>query len=188
MDLDYHIDYIGYSDPHKDRSILKDSVGRYRANLFYEFNQQRHEDYPPIYTMREEPWKGLPSAYLIYMYSDSEYEAAMKLVGSWHHWQRLCKSKPFMEGIRDGNQWVGLEAWRKEKEIKDKAHAYNQLKINAAQGNVQAQKLIYEGDKTSKRGRPSNAEVRKAAAEEAQVSSALKEDMRRIKLVSSNGN
>jgi hypothetical protein len=184
MDYNYHLTYVGFSDPEADRSILKDSMSRYRTNLFLEFNTTRHETMPPLYTMREEPYKGLPSAYLIYMTSDSEYEAAMKLVGSWNHWQRLLKCKPFMEGPEDAYNWTGLNAWREEKAVKDKAEAYNQLKISAAQGNVQAQKLLYEADKQgTKRGRPSKDEVRKAAAAEAERDQRITNDLKRLKAV-----
>jgi len=188
MDSDFHYHFEGFQDPDRDREILKDVTGRYRTNIFSEFNKTRHDDYPPLYTMREKPWKGLPSAYQIYMYSDSEYEAAMKLVGSWQHWQRLLKSKPFVEGIEETGQWVGLQAWRDEKEIKDKATAYNQLKMSASQGQVQAQKMIFDGKATaSKRGRPSKEEIKAMAKEQAELTREVKDDLNRIKLVAKNG-
>ena len=181
MDTAYYANYTGYADPDKDRSVLKDVMGRYRTNIFYEFNKSAHADYPPLYTMREQDWVGLPSAYRTHMESESEYEAAMKLVGSWAHWQKLLKCKPFMEGSDDSGIWLGLDSWRKEKEIRDKALAYNQLKISAATGNVTAQKLLFEGDKPSqKRGRPSKAEVQKAAAKQAEQSDRIKSDLKRI--------
>jgi hypothetical protein len=118
------------------------------------------------------------------MEAESEYEAAMILVGSWQHWQRLLKCKPFMEGSDDGGSWQGLKSWREEKAIRDKALAYNQLKISAAQGNVTAQKIIFDGDKETKgRGRPSKAEVRKEAAKQAEVADKVKDDLERIKKV-----
>ncbi len=188
MDHVFHMDYEGFSSKDADRSILKDSAGRYRMNLFAEFNKSRHEDNPPIYTMREQSMYGLPSAYLIYMYADSEYHAAMKLVGSWQHWQKLLKSKPFVSGMDDHGQWVGLQAWRDEKEIKDRAVAYNQLQIQAAQGNVPAQKMIFDGPKTaSKRGRPSKEEVQRVAQEHAKHLGEMKSDLKRIKLVVNEG-
>lgn len=185
--LDDHLIFEGFSDPETDRSILKDSIGRYRTNLFLEFNKSRHEFSPPIYTMRELPHKGLLSAYLIYMNSDSEYDAALKLVGSWQHWQKLLKSKAFLSGT-DAGQWTGVQAWRDEKEFKDRAVAYDQLRVNAATGNVQAQKMIFDGkSSTSKRGRPSNAEIARAAKEQAESLATTKNDLQRIKLVV-NGN
>lgn len=187
MDHADYICYTGFESPDADRSVLKDTIGRYRTNIFYEFNKARQEDYPPLYTMREDEWKGLPSAYRIYMTSDSEYEAAMKLVGSWAHWLRLLKCKPFLNGGEDLGIWMGLEQWREEKAIQEKASAYNQLKLSAVGGNVQAQKIILEGDKASKRGKPSKAEVAKAAAKQAEVDDQIKDDLKRIKLAASNG-
>ncbi len=188
MDANYHIAFVGFRDPDCDRSILLDAIGRYRTNLFCDFNKSRHEDFPPIYTMRERPSQGLPSAYQIYMYSDSEYDAALKLVGSWQHWERLLKSKPFVHGMDDGGQWVGLQRWRDEKEVKERAVAYNQLRINAAGGQVQAQKMIFDGRKeTSKRGRPTAEEVRKVAQEQAKNLREIKDDFKRVKLVMDNG-
>lgn len=184
MDYNDHLTFVGFADPEKDKSILKDSMGRYRTNLFYEFNVTRHDTMPPLYTMREESYRGLPSAYLIYMTSDSEYEAAIKLVGSWNHWQRLLASRPFMEGPDNAFSWQGLNAWREEKAIKDQAEAFNQLKISAATGNVQAQKLIYEGKSSgAKRGRPSKEEVRKAATAQAELDKRIKNDFKRLKVV-----
>ena len=183
MDLAYHALYTGYTNPNTDRSHMRDGQGRFRTNIFLEMNPKN-----PLYTMRELPFKGLPSAYLIYMLSDSEYEAAMKLVGSWNHWQRMCEIKPFMEGPRanknKGNTWAwaGLSEWRLEKEIRDKATAYNQLKINAEEGNVQAQKLIFEGG-AGKRGRPSQVDIQKAAEKQAAYARSIKDDLNRIKLV-----
>lgn len=187
--IEKYITYTGFTDHNKDRSVLKDVMGRYRTNLFYEFNKARQADYPPLYTMRETEWLGLTSAYQVYMHSESEYEAALKLVGSWQHWQRLCKSKPFMEGEKDGGQWVGLQSWRDEKEVRDKALAYNQLQVNAATGNVQAQKMIFEGNKdASKRGRPSKAEIAKAAKEQIDTAETIKNDLKRIRLAVDNDN
>lgn len=160
-------------------------MGRYRTNLFYEFNTSAHEDYPPIYTMRENEWRGLPSAYQIYRTCDTEYDAAMELVGSWLHWQKLLSSPIFMNGPRSGFAWTGLNFWREEKDIRDRAEAYVLLKLNAEKGNVQAQKLLFEGDK--KRGRPSKAEVVKAAKHMAAQTASIKEDLKRIKLVAVNG-
>ena len=142
MDHTWHMDFEGFLDRDIPRDHLKDAAGRFRTNIFYDFNKSRHEDYPPIYTMREGPFNGLPSAYLIYMYSDSEYEAALKLVGSWQHWLKLLKSGPFVNGQDAYSQWLGLQAWRDEKEIMDKATAYLQLQVQAGQGSVPAQKII----------------------------------------------
>jgi len=185
LDLNYHINFRGYSDPDRDRSLLKDVQGKYRLNLFHEFNT--HDTVKPIYTMREEPFNGLPSAYLIYMHSLTEYEAAMKLVGSWNHWQRLCLSPPFMNGVPTHSTWSGLRQWREEKEFRDKTEMFNLLKIAAATGNVAAQKILFEKDKVGVRGRPSKAQVEQAAKDAAAHEEVVKDDLTRLRLVSNNG-
>jgi hypothetical protein len=185
-DKDFYINFTGFMDPDVDRSHLKDVRGAYRTNLFYEINYLNRDKYPPIYTMREDEWEGLPSAYRIYMYSASEWEAAMKLVGSWAHWQRLLQVPQFVNGSKESHTWNGIAAWREEKELMDRMVAYDQLKQAAAGGNVQAQKAIYDGEK-AKRGRPSKAEIRKAAQEEAAKKEKLKEDFARIGLKAVDG-
>ena len=187
MDLNYHISFVGFSNPNMDRSILKTGSGSYRMNIFKEFNYRSAEGIPPLYTMKEEVTDGLPSAYLIYMYSESEYEAAMKLVGSWNHWNKLCTNNSFMNGSKEVQTWSGLKQWREEKEIKDRATMYSLLKIAAATGNVNAQKVLFEKDKVGVRGRPSKAQVEAAAKEAAQHEEFIQEDLKRIRLVASNG-
>ncbi len=186
MDYAAHINYLGFLDPDVDRSVLKDKQGRFRTNIFYEFNKT--EGYVPLYTMREHSYKELPSAYMIYMSAGGEYEAAMKLVGSWSHWQRLQKVKAFMYGVPESMQWRGLESWREEKELKDRAEAYNQLKTAAERGNVQAQKIVFEGMKTRRKaGRPTKDEVQAEATRQAKHVSDIKDDLKRIRLVSNGG-
>lgn len=183
--LDYDI-YEGFSNPDTDRAVLKDTMNRQRTNIFYEFNTSAHKEYSPLYTMREQEWHNLPSAYRIYMASHSEYEAAMRLVGSWNHWQRLLRIPVFMNGPNDAMNWSGLYQWREEKDIQDRARAYVQLKMSAEEGNVQAQKTVFDGfDK--KRGRPSTAEVRKKAEEMARDAKDLKQDLKRVRLAVDNG-
>ena len=189
LDHNYHKLFIGFSDPDKDRSVLKFPTGRRRLNLFKEFNMTAHEDYPPLYTMREESFRGLPSAYQIYMESESEYEAAIKLVGSWTHWKLFLECKDFFEGpSRSGIGWTGVKSWREEKEIQDAARAYQQLKVSAEMGNVQAQKEIWANLTKSKKGAPSKAEIAKAAKEAAESTASIKEDLKRLELVTANGN
>jgi hypothetical protein len=187
LDLNYHINFTGFSDPNRSRASLKDSQGKFRTSLFLEFNKHEDEN-PSLYTMRDEPKNGVPSAYLIYMYSGSEYEAAMKLVGSWTHWTKLCNVKKFMDGDKDNQSWAGLKAWREEKEVKDRALAYNLLKISAASGSVPAQKILFEKDKVTKRGRPTKAQVEQAAKEAAEHEDHVKGDLARLRLVANNGN
>jgi hypothetical protein len=190
MDMDYlyHVNYEGFKDPDKDRSMLKYEGwdGRPRFDIFYEIGTKGTEF--ALYTMKEEPTHGLPSAYLIYMTSASEHEAAMKLVGSWSHWKRLITSPRFLTEPRACSTWTGLETWREEKEIKDVAKAYQLLKESAELGNVQAQKEIWKGSPGKKAGRPTKAAIQKPAKEAAEHEESVSQDFKRIKLVASNGN
>jgi hypothetical protein len=92
---------------------LKDKMGRYRTrSLFKELawsSPEEAEGFQPIYTLAEEDDGDLKSAYKIYITCITEYDAAIKLVGSWSHWNKLLNCKPFMEY---------LEGWRKEQEQK----------------------------------------------------------------------
>lgn len=90
-----------------NKTKLKDKMGRHRtSSLFLELND---DGLTPLYTLDEEHKDDLQSAYLIYMESATEYEAAQRLVGSWEHWKKLLRSKAVSEYI---------ERWREEKEVR----------------------------------------------------------------------
>jgi len=166
-------------------SKMKDAMGRYRVNLFKEFNRSEKDKYPVVYTMSEQDKDGLVSARRIYMESLDEYEAAIRLVGSWVHWQRLLKCNAFMKGPHadSGYQWQGLEQWRQEKRDFERSKARDMLWESAKKGNVTAQRLLFEeankGDRGA--GRPSNAEVKKEAREQAEHEEMFKKDLERVK-------
>lgn len=88
--------------------VYKDSKGRYRTlSLFLELASSSDDGFLPVYTLSEQGRDDLPSAYLIYMSVNTEYEAAKLLVGSWLHWKKLLNCKPFLEYLVE---------WREEKE------------------------------------------------------------------------
>ncbi len=112
--------------------------------LFYEFRHQGEAD--PVYTLKEYDWKGCLSMYKIYMNSGSEYEAAMKLLGSWPHWRKLCKCswfKPY------------LEEWKEEVLIREAALGKSVLIEAAEDGNVTAAKELVNQLNKKAPGRPS---------------------------------
>lgn len=166
---------------------LKDAKGRYRTNLFLEFNKNNWEQYPPIYTMADTDRRGCTSARRVYLESVDEYEAAIKLVGSWQHWKRLCNIKLFVEGPPEHRSegWEGLKEWRKEKELRDKSQARELLWQAAKEGNVTAQRTLY--DPKEPVGRPSKEKVNRAAREQAEEERILKEGLSRVRLASVNG-
>lgn len=113
---------------------LKDSQGRYLTlALFVELNTD--SKYPPIYTLTPEAKENIPSAYQIYINADTEYHAAIELVGSWTHWKKLLNCKPFFEYV---------EEWRKEREEKWASIGIAELVKQAKGGNAMAARWLAE--------------------------------------------
>jgi hypothetical protein len=104
----------------------------------------------PIYTLKDYDKPGYPSMYLIYIDCVTEYEAAMKLLGSYRHWKKLCQSTMFIEY---------LEEWREERKARDEAVARTTLLASVVDGNVSAAKTIMDESKRKGAGRPSKVEV-----------------------------
>lgn len=61
------------------------------------------------YTLKIAEVDGLPSAYQIILWSNSEYEAAMKLCGDWSIWKRWKESKILYEGNTKETRGFGLQ-------------------------------------------------------------------------------
>lgn len=132
--------YDGFKDPDKDKSVLLDARGARRTEtLFLESITTRAIDsgYSPLYTLREHEKDGLPSAYQIYVNSVDEADAAMKLVGSMHHWRRLVGLKWFFEG-NPAIGHEGLVRWREDMLSRDATRCKQQLMYAAEEGKVQA--------------------------------------------------
>lgn len=122
----------------------------------------------PVYTLKDYDHKGYPSMYLIYMDSATEYEAAMRLLGSWRHWNKLVKA-PFFKPY--------IEEWREERKHREDAIARTALLESIVDGNVSAAKTILDEGKRKGAGRPTKAEVegelKKAAGDEANIAHIL---------------
>lgn len=132
--------------------IYVDTMNRPRTeSLFLETirGNEMAEKYPPVYTMKTFDRRGCKSAYLIYMNSINEYDAAMKIVGDMRHWRKLCGLKWFMEGS-DEKSFDGLSQWRADKALKDQYEALTLLKEQAEDGSVTAQKILLEMTSKSK--------------------------------------
>lgn len=142
-----------------DETRYGDNGNLLTTALFVETN--RFEDkYPPVFTLKEYAAKGCVSFYQEYMQHDSEYAAAVALLGSWTHWLTLRKCswfKPYYE------QWEG------ERLERDKAIAKQQLKKNAASGNVTAQRILY-GVPPEERNKKKRVTKKEAAEQAAQGS------------------
>ena len=156
--------FEGFKKEDSDLSILIDSRGAQRtASLFLETSvKERLEKFPPIYTLRNREYNGLPSAYLIYMSSVDEYDAAMKIVGSMSHWRKLLNCKWFMEGI---TFIEGLEQWRIDMALRDASMAKGGLIRATKTGDTSsARRLLDMSEIKSKNpvGRPKTKEAKKA--------------------------
>lgn len=135
--------------------------------LFFEFRHQTGSEYIP-FTMKERDWKGHLSVYKIYMSCQSEYEAALKLLNSWKHWEVLCEAPWFAKE---------LEKWREERSIREAALGKAVLIEQAESGNVTAAKILLDGATKKRAGRPTKesiqAERKKQAAIDNKVSSII---------------
>jgi len=151
-----------------DFSRLEVDNGNYRTqSLFREYRRSDSVDYVP-YTLKEKDYDGYISMYRVYMQSDTEYESAKTLLGSWKHWEVLCEAPCFRKHIA---------AWRKERDIRDAAIGKVALIRAAKEGNTSAAKSLVDLATKRKAGRPSKDEVegekKKQAAIETKVSSIL---------------
>lgn len=119
--------------------------------LFYEFRFQTTVKVQAPYTLKDYDHTVGGTVYIsmykIYMKCDSEYEAAIVLLGSYPHWQKLKKCKWFQEYV---------ERWETERNIRDEALARTKLVELAERGNVTAARTLFANSKVTdkERGRP----------------------------------
>lgn len=151
---------------------MRAANGRYRLNsLFWEYRFiSKNED--PVFTLADyDKSETCKSMYLIYMNCDTEYEVAMETLGSWEHWQELCKSNFFKKH---------LNRWREERKVRDEAIAHKTLLREAQNGNVTAAKAILAENKPT-RGRPSKQEKAQKLDEEREIEEFLMNNIKVIK-------
>lgn len=168
------MDYSTYKGFMSDDMNPRDYYSSSPSCLFKEIAPQYTDN--AMYTMEDFDKDGLPSARRIFMACDTEYEAAIKLVGSWQGWLKLTRNKLFMDGGLT-SQWGGLDEWRLERIERDKSLAKAQLMKAARSGNVSAQRTVYE-DK-DKLG----PNKKKATQSEAKQDHILEEANARLKLI-----
>ena len=159
-------------------AVLKDAQGRFRTqSLFWEM---RHPDYPPVFTLKKYEHEGCVSMYEKYMEiaDPTEYQVAIRLLGSWDHWCKL-KDRPWFQ--------EELEGWRTELKVRLESERYYEAKEKALNGDLQATKWLAtaygETVKKPKRGRPSLAEKQAALKQSIEDERDLREDAKIIGLV-----
>ena len=119
-----------------------------KVKMFWEMSApEARKEYPPVFTLKQNAYKDLPSAYETYMDSVDEYDAATKIAPNMKVWDELVATKWFFEGEpRHGHQ--GLRVWREHKRAKD-ASAMKALLITKAKGgDTTAAKAVLQETKT----------------------------------------
>lgn len=128
--------------------------------LFYEYRHKSTSKIQAPYTLKNYDvnigGRHYRSMYMEYMACDSEYEAAIKLLGSYAHWLRLTKTNWFAPYI---------EQWETERNIRDDALARSVIIRLTEAHNVTAAKSLQavsqKGNKTA--GRKVKGGTRKQA-------------------------
>lgn len=150
-----------------DKSVFCDSQGKkVVVGLFEEFDRPDRKFRPPF---KLSDWKEV----FIQSHDPSEYDAAMKLVGDWEHWQ-LIRNHPFISPYVDN--------WHKEMEVMLRSEAIKLMHQHARQqgGTAAAKWLADKGYATDVvkrgRGRPKHKEEQPEREED------VHEDMARLGL------
>jgi hypothetical protein len=112
--------------------------------------------------------------YQIYMECVDEYEAAMRLVGTMFHWEKLCAASWFMDGDEDKGT-RGLKAWREDMRRRDESKARALLLKKAEEGDTSAARAVLQDSKD--RGKKKVGRPRKKQEESAAVDSKLAADI-----------
>lgn len=161
---------------------FKDSKGRFRTrSLFWETNAVHlRDEYPPIYTLKDEDYLEYKSARKIYLEQrdPTEYRAAMAIVGSWAHWKHMLENcKWFVEK---------LDEWRDELEVLLRSEGVEGIVADSQSSSrsaVTSSKWLADKgwEKNDQRGRPSKAKVAKEAKILNRIDEALDEDIQRMR-------
>ncbi len=155
--------------------------------LFYETTLPEYRlEMEPDWTLKEKDHlasdgKTYVSMKRIYLEMEdvTEYEFALATLGSFTHWETLCKSPWFKEH---------LDQWRKELNLKIKARgvkAIMQAAIGGEQPSFQAMKYLADNqymEKKSARGRPSKEDIKAELRKEVNINKTFKDDAERLGL------
>lgn len=129
---------------------IEDGLHMLTCALFYEWRHHSSCEITPPYTLKKQDYtyEGVTyrSAYQVYMKCNTEYEAAITLLGSWPHWEKLCKCKWFHDEV---------EGWRQEMDMRDNALAKEKLVQLTKAGNVTAARTLLKEGSGRKAGAPS---------------------------------
>jgi hypothetical protein len=127
--------------------------------MFYEHRHQTTVEIDAPYCLKpnDHEFKGVvyKSMYLIYMSCDSEYEAAIKLLGNYQHWTKLKRCTWFLPYV---------EEWNAELRLRESALARAKLVMLTEAGNVTAARTLLNDKKIAgaKVGKPKGKGVRQS--------------------------
>jgi hypothetical protein len=133
-----------------------------------------------VYTLKDQDHLGYPSLYRLYMEANdpTEYRFATQHLDGLRHWKALQKCTWFVPFI---------EAWREELDIRSKSEAVSRIRQVALSGgkdSLTANKYLaekgWEKAPTNTKGRPTKDQVNKAAAQIAEDSQRVAEDLLRL--------
>jgi len=145
----------------KDFNRLYASNGVFCFQLmFWEYGTPaKRKQYPPLFTLKPNEHKGLPSAYKIYMDSIDEYDAATKLAPDMRIWDVLKEAKWFLEGdVLHAHD--GLKVWREHMKARDASLAKKLLIEQTKEGNTTAARaLLAESKVKTGAGRKTKKDV-----------------------------
>jgi len=145
----------------KELPIAPELVGCTKA-LFQEYRHQTTVKVNAPYCLKanDHEYNGTTyrSMYLIYMSCDSEYEAAIKLLGNYRHWTKLKRCTWFLPHV---------EEWNAELKLREAALARAKLVQLTEAGNVTAARTLLNDKKIAgaKVGKPKGKGVRKSDIE-----------------------
>lgn len=166
----------------KNNNKFRNSINsRYLKALFYETNTTNKN--VVLYTLKDHDYLEYPSLYRMYMEAGdpTEWEFANTYLEGWEHWKMLQACtwfKPY------------LLRWREELDTKIKSQALKVILSEMEKGGKDsygASKTVLDGKwraetTTSKRGRPTKADVTQAAEDEAARKAKIKEDLQRMNI------
>lgn len=164
-----------------DTSVFRDVQGRFRTqSLFVEY---KYGEYPPIFTLSTEDKDGCISMYRKYIEigDPTEYQVAMKLLGSWEHWELLSSRTWFKPHI---------DLWRRDLDRKRKSDLVfkvQDLADNASNEAVRSSAIKWLEERTTtqpkhspKRGRPSKVEIENKLKDELDDLATINNDAKRL--------
>ena len=161
-----------------DPRIFKDTGGRQRTRSL--FKELETDDYPSFFTLADSSTDTHVSVRAKYMeYSDpTEYRVALALLGSFDHWETLCRLPWFK---------VHVDKWRKELVARITSEAVAKSReISTGNGTAAlsaAKWLATQGwrETGNKRGRPGKHELSREAKRLAELRQDVAADTARIK-------